>query len=135
MGHGINMYLSIVIGIIVGIFCGFLNGILDFAPYMFKNPDTFDEEYKQKHWKPETTELVRNYLIGLSAVQDFTTNIVHDFTKAFCDNKGIKFKDIIHPLRLMITGKSAGAGMFETMEVLGRETCLKRIEQAIGKLR
>jgi len=46
--------------------------------------------------------------------------------------KGIKLKEIIHPLRMMLTGKTGGAGMFETMEVLGKQECIKRIEYFLG---
>jgi glutamyl-tRNA synthetase len=39
---------------------------------------------------------------------------------------------LVHALRLAITGKSSGVGLFEAMELLGAETSLRRIEQAIA---
>ena len=40
----------------------------------------------------------------------------------------MKLKDVIHPIRLMVTGKSVGAGMFETMEILGKKESIERLE-------
>ena len=37
-------------------------------------------------------------------------------------------------LRVAVTGKTATPPLFETMEVLGRERCLKRINKALEKL-
>ena len=36
------------------------------------------------------------------------------------------------PIRVAVCGRKTAPPLFETLEVLGRETCLKRIEQALG---
>jgi glutamyl-tRNA synthetase len=41
---------------------------------------------------------------------------------------------LIHPLRLAISGTSKGPGLFEMMDLLGRETCKRRIERAMVAL-
>jgi glutamyl-tRNA synthetase len=104
---------------------GFVSELPEIASYMFSEPIVFDNEYKFKHWKDTTTELITELQSGLVEVAFDSTNL-HDFVKSWCEEKGIKLKEIIHPIRLIITGKSSGAGMFETMEVLGKETCLNR---------
>jgi glutamyl/glutaminyl-tRNA synthetase len=114
--------------------CEFIKDIPEFADYLFKKPDTFDESYKLKHWTDSTPSLIHDYLSELVSLQDFSTKSVHDFTMLYIENKGIKLKEIIHPLRLMITGKSSGAGMFETMEVLGKDECMNRIRYFIDNL-
>lgn len=41
-------------------------------------------------------------------------------------------KQYIHPLRVALSGKTVGPGMFEFIEALGREKTIKRMENAIG---
>jgi len=41
---------------------------------------------------------------------------------------------LIHPLRLCLTGESVGPGLFELMAVLGKDTCLRRIENGIATI-
>ena len=47
---------------------------------------------------------------------------------------GVKAGQMFQPIRVAVCGRKAAPPLFETMEVLGRATCLKRIGQAIHKL-
>ena len=38
---------------------------------------------------------------------------------------------MIHALRVAVTGKAVGFGMFEILEILGRDSCLARIDRAL----
>ena len=54
--------------------------------------------------------------------------------KGFCETQEIKIGDIIHALRVSVTGKAAGFGMFDTLAILGREKVVNRITLALQKL-
>ena len=58
----------------------------------------------------------------------------HDAIEALfrelAEEKGIKPAAIIHPARMAVSGKTTGAGLFEIMEVLGRETVVARMKEA-----
>jgi glutamyl-tRNA synthetase len=41
---------------------------------------------------------------------------------------------MFQPIRVAVCGRKAAPPLFETLEVLGRDTCLRRIDQAIRKL-
>jgi glutamyl-tRNA synthetase len=47
---------------------------------------------------------------------------------------GIKTGQMFQPIRVAVCGRKAAPPLFETMQVLGRQKCLKRIGQAIKKL-
>ncbi len=47
---------------------------------------------------------------------------------------GVKAGQMFGPIRVAVTGRTAAPPLFETLEVLGRETALKRIEQAIENI-
>jgi glutamyl-tRNA synthetase len=48
---------------------------------------------------------------------------------------GIKAGQMFEPIRVAVCGRKTAPPLFGTVEVLGRETCLRRIGQAIGKLK
>jgi glutamyl-tRNA synthetase len=48
---------------------------------------------------------------------------------------GVKAGQMFQPVRVAVCGRKNAPPLFETLEVLGRETTLKRIDQAIEKLR
>jgi len=47
---------------------------------------------------------------------------------------GLKTGEFFGLLRVAVTGRTAAPPLFQTMAVLGRERCLRRIEAALGKL-
>jgi glutamyl-tRNA synthetase len=48
---------------------------------------------------------------------------------------GVKAGQMFQPIRVAVCGRKNAPPLFETMVVLGRDTCLKRIDQAVQKLR
>ena len=47
---------------------------------------------------------------------------------------GIKTGQMFQPIRVAVCGRKNAPPLFATLEVLGKDTCLKRIGQAIQKL-
>ncbi len=47
---------------------------------------------------------------------------------------GVKAGQMFQPIRVAVCGRKNAPPLFETLEVLGRDVCLKRIRQAIGRL-
>lgn len=112
----------------------FINELPEIADYMFQPPKEYDQKYLKKHWKKDTEFIVRKLVDYIAKIEDFTHDTLYEGTKKWCEDNDLKLKVVIHPLRLMITGKSFGAGMFETMEVLGKEECLSRINTFFKKI-
>jgi glutamyl-tRNA synthetase len=65
--------------------------------------------------------------------EDFTKDQIESVIRGLAQEMGIKAKELIHPVRVAVTGKTVGPGLFELMEVLGREKVLKRIERSIDE--
>ncbi len=102
--------------------------IIDFAPYMFAPPKDYDLEYFKKHWGVNTADHLHNILQMMKTLEPFTSQTLHEATNNYVEKHNIKLKEVIHPLRLAITGLSFGAGLFETMEVLGANEAINRLE-------
>ena len=67
-----------------------------------------------------------------------TTEFKHDpldqVLRAAAQELGLKAGQMFQPIRVAVCGRKNAPPLFETLEVLGREKTLARIEQAIGKL-
>lgn len=107
----------------------FLNEIPSFGAYMFSESYEIDQEYKAKHWNEDTSSIIHALLPVLKAAESFEHVQLNEIIGRYSKEHGIASKFIIHPLRMMLTGKQVGAGLYETMEVLGKETCIIRIER------
>ena len=57
---------------------------------------------------------------------------LEEYIRAFASEANLKLGDVAQPLRAALTGTNASPGIFEVMEVLGREESLGRIQDATG---
>ena len=65
----------------------------------------------------------------------FGASSLEESLRSLAEEMGIKAGVLFAPLRVACTGRTATPPLFETMEVLGKDTCLSRIEAAAQKLR
>jgi glutamyl-tRNA synthetase len=109
--------------------------ILNFADFF--TPDEqlpFDAEAFDKRVRPpEAIQLLIKYRGQLASVEPFEAVRLEQFTQEFIAAEGKKIADIVHPLRVALTGKGVGLGLFDTLEILGRERSLRRIDLAIRR--
>ncbi|MFO8009627.1 MAG: glutamate--tRNA ligase [Dehalococcoidia bacterium] len=70
----------------------------------------------------------------LAGLQAWDHDSLEGLLRPLAEELGLKAGQLFSPLRVACTGRTAAPGLFETMAVLGRERCLRRIEVAKGKL-
>ena len=109
--------------------------ILDFDDFFTATEDlSYDEKaFEKRIRKPEDAgELLAAFRDVLANDDEFTTESTDRLLHEFVEAKGITIGQIIHALRVAVTGKPKGPGMFESLELLGRARCLARINRALG---
>ena len=70
----------------------------------------------------------------LAEVESFDAEILERLMQAFVEEEETGLGGIIHAVRVAVTGKPAGIGMFDCLELLGRERVLARIDRALEEL-
>jgi glutamyl-tRNA synthetase len=66
---------------------------------------------------------------------EFAHDALDQALRAAAQELGVKAGQMFQPIRVAVCGRKNAPPLFETLEVLGKETTLARIEQAIGKVR
>jgi glutamyl-tRNA synthetase len=82
----------------------------------------------------ETKKVLEALGEELDAIVEWTHPVLDERLRAFCEKSGLKPKELFMPVRIAVTGRSATPGLFETMEVLGKEVCRTRLRDAIAVL-
>ena len=102
--------------------------------YFFK-----DVEYEDAHTLKEVRDntailkLLKTWHEAVNELPDFEDiPAVDQKTRQIAESAGLKPKDIIHPLRFILTGRTATPGIFELMNLLGKETCLNRLQRFLS---
>lgn len=101
--------------------------------YFFEYPADYDEAGTAKHWKDPAPGLLRALAEELAAC-DFTAGTLETLIRGRAEAAGLGAGKLIHPLRLALTGATASPSLFDMMEVLGRDTCLRRLARALERL-
>jgi glutamyl/glutaminyl-tRNA synthetase len=68
------------------------------------------------------------------AATEFTHDALESALRSAAGGLGIKAGQMFQPIRVAVCGRKNAPPLFATLAVLGRDTCLERIDQAIQKL-
>jgi len=96
----------------------------------------YDEKRFEKRLRkpPEAKGLLAKFREQLASVDPFEPPALDTALKAFVESEQIQIGQIIHALRIAVTGKAVGFGMFDILAILGREACLQRIDLSLKRL-
>ena len=72
---------------------------------------------------------------ALAAVDSWEAEPIHVALAAACEREGLKPRVLYMPVRVAISGRTVAPGLYESLELLGRDESLGRIADAIGRLR
>jgi glutamyl-tRNA synthetase len=104
--------------------------IVNSIGYFCAEDITFDEKGAAKFLTPETGEVLTD-LSGRIASGEFTSEGLHAAFEKIMEERGIKMGAIAQPVRVALTGGTVSPGIFEVMEILGKEEVLKRLGRAV----
>ena len=84
--------------------------------------------------RAEALEALRASLAKLEELQNWDATSLESVLRPLADELNLKTGVFFGLLRVATTGRTAAPPLFQTMEVLGAERCLKRLRAALGKL-
>ena len=102
--------------------------LLDGAAFLFATrPLAIDSKAEEILARAGRIHL-KNLLPRLVALETWTAASAEAVVRAYADEAGAKLGVVAQPLRAALTGRSTSPGIFDVLEVLGREESLGRIE-------
>src|SRR5690606_10210506 len=113
-----------------------LSDITENVDFLFLDEPAPDEKSWQKAMKPGSEELLRTAREKLAALDgpQWAADPLKDAVLAAGEEHGLKLGKAQAPVRVAVTGRTVGLPLFESLEVLGRERTLARVDAALAKL-
>lgn len=96
--------------------------------------DYGSEEFEKQLGNDFVRESLPELVERLKALPEWNEESIEECVRGLAAEKGKGARHLIHPLRFAVTGRTVSAGLFETMQLLGRERCLLRLEDALEKM-
>jgi glutamyl-tRNA synthetase len=103
---------------------------LDWTDFIFNDQVHFEDDLKAKHLSQDMHKEFDLLAERLSAVGDFNVKAAEEVFRGLVSQLGIEAGVLVHPVRVALTGKAVGPGLFDTMVVLGKERTVRRLREA-----
>ena len=101
--------------------------------FFFEDMPALTDEAILSIMKAETSgKLLKAFIEDLKALETFDQAEIKKCFNACMKAQGIKGKAAYEPTRIALTGVTQGPGMFEMMELFGREKTMDRLEAALA---
>ncbi len=104
----------------------------DALDYFFRDPPTLDEKAAKKFLTADKVSLLEKLTDRIVAAPVFRAKEMEADVLAWLAAEGLSLKDVAQAARVALTGRSASPGLFEVMEVLGRDRSVARLEWGKG---
>ncbi len=79
-------------------------------------------------------EILINLVKYIKEVDEWKEENIESKVREMADKFNLKGKEIIHPTRISLSGKTVGPGLFSLMEILGKDRNISRLEKTIIRL-
>ena len=109
--------------------------IPDSVGYFYGGTLDYDEaEFEKQFGKEFVRENFPELVARLEALPEWTEDAIEEAVRGLAAEKEKGARHLIHPLRFAVTGRTVSAGLFETMQVLGRDRSLLRTGDVVEKM-
>ncbi len=109
-----------------------LKEMAEVGAYFFQQGVTLDDKAAAKHLNAEGKALLAQARAVLETTP-WQIAPLDDVVKIVAEKAGVGMGKVAQPMRVAVTGNTASPGMGETLELIGREESLRRIDSALAR--
>jgi glutamyl-tRNA synthetase len=115
--------------------CHLLTDFAEQGAYFFVDQFSYDPKGVEKHFTvPGAKDYLEKWINVMDGIEKFTASNIELKLRELSDQMEIKPAELIHPIRLALSGVTGGPPLFEMMELLGKDQCLKRLNKSLKYL-
>ncbi len=112
----------------------FRKEFVPFSSYFFRAPDAYDPKVVKKRWKNDSEKLILEFIDEISKLETFNKETIEKAIREIAERNEVGSGRIIHPVRLAVSGVGVGPGLFEMLQVLGKERVIDRLKTAVERI-
>ena len=106
--------------------------IFDYPEFFLKFDDSsYDPKAVAKRIDAPAAALLTELRTALDGSENFAPPYLESFFQHFVEERGLGLGAIVHAVRVAVTGKTVGFGLFDILSILGRDEVNRRIDLAL----
>jgi len=102
--------------------------------YFYADKIEYEEKAKNKFLNPVIKPVLQDLVDKLSMLNDFNMDEMHKVFDQVIEERELKLAKIAQPVRVALTGGYVSPGIFEVMDILGKDEVLKRLNSALSAI-
>ncbi len=121
---------------IVNLFKGRLATLCDFldwADFVFVDRVNIDPAARAQYLTQDKSKEFHLLAGRLKGIESFSAATAEEVFRSLVAELGIGAAELVHPVRVALTGKAVGPGLFETMAILGKDKTIQRLSEAFNQ--
>ncbi len=111
--------------------CHLLPDFYEQGHFFFKTPESIDIDSIKSKWDDSKTDFFKSWINKLDEVTEWKAADIETHFANLTNDLGIKKGAVMLPLRIMLVGGKYGPGVFDIAELIGKEECIKRINNTL----
>jgi glutamyl-tRNA synthetase len=113
----------------------FPKDLWEHGKFFFFAPKVFDEQVIAKKWNEDAVKTLSGFRDAIKSLEPFTAEASKETLEKVTAFLGIQMGQILQILRVTITGGASGPDLMMTMEIIGKNETINRIEFALNTLK
>ena len=109
--------------------------LVDQSRYFYEDFSAFDQVAAKKHLRPVVLAPLTSLRTQLQALSDWSKDSLHELVEKVALEFGIKMGKIAQPLRVAVTGGAISPSIDDTLNLIGRDRCLQRLDIALDYIK
>ncbi len=107
--------------------------IITYGDFFFRDEVVYEPAAAAQYLQPaRSRDVLKELRARVAASEEFDQTGAEATVRQLAAALGVHSREIIHPARVALTGKTAGPGLFELMGLLGRRRVLERLDRALA---
>jgi len=111
-----------------------LKHFIEYGDYFFSDDFKYDEEGIKKYFYPPLQNRLKILLEKLNELKSFSEQEIENIFREVSKELDCKAAELIHPVRIGVSGSTVGPGLFKLLEILGKERVIKRLQKLVKYL-
>lgn len=103
--------------------------------FLFTEDLEYDQKAVEKKLKPESFQTLEKIVGIFQGLEVFDSETVNTALHNFVEQGGLKFGDVMPPLRIAVSGQQSGPDLAPVLAILGKEKSIARIRKTIERFR
>ena len=111
-----------------------LTDLMEISDTFFIDHVVYDMGIKDKIWNEVSSQIIDDLLSAINIEDNFDKQTLESIFENLMNQHDLSLGKLMQPVRFALSGLTYGPGIFDTMLLLGKDVCVKRLSESVKEL-